>query len=168
MKSKNKSTGAKHGYEDRIENWEFSFEGSKELFEAKFESVFKEIVGTGKEKISANPSAAYAAAPAKLAPVIPTMTVKSVAAKLGVDSGSELVYAAIASLTIIKNKEVVTRHEINDEMKLAIGYYKPNYSSGNLTGYLDALCKKGTIIETAKDTYAVKEAAKAEMEQKLA
>ncbi len=53
-------------------------------------------------------------------------------------------------------------------MKLAVGYYKPTYSSGNLTGYLDALCKKGTIIETAKGTYAVKESVKIEMEQKLA
>ncbi len=92
----------------KIGNVEFNFEGSKEVFEAKFESLFKEIAETGKEKISAIPVAlAHEGAPQKSASAIPTMTIKSIAAKLGVDSGSELVYAAIASLVVIKQKEVL-------------------------------------------------------------
>ena len=52
-------------------------------------------------------------------------------------------------------------------MKLAVGHYKPSYSA-NLSNYLDSLSKKDVIIETAKDTYAVKSAALAELEQRLA
>jgi hypothetical protein len=54
-----------------------------------------------------------------------------------------------------------------DEMKAAVGYYKPTYS-GNLTAYLEAASKKGLIIETAKDIYASKDSARVDMEQKLA
>jgi hypothetical protein len=103
----------------------------------------------------------------KVAAAVLPMTVKAIAAKLGGDSGGELLYAAVASLALIKKKETFTRQEILDEMRLAVGYYKPTYSA-NLTGYLDAASKKGVIIETAKDVYALKDSARVEMELKLA
>ncbi len=78
-----------------------------------------------------------------------------------------MLYAAIASLAIIKNKETLTRQEINDEMKQAVGYYKNTYT-GNLSSSLDTLAKEETIFEISKDTYAVKDTARATMEQKLA
>jgi hypothetical protein len=82
-------------------------------------------------------------------------------------SGSELLHAAVASLAIVKKKETFARKEINEEIKQATGYYKATYTN-NLTGYLDGLTKQGVIIEVSRDTYAVTEQARKEMEQRLA
>ncbi|MGL5164722.1 MAG: hypothetical protein ACRC9K_02400 [Afipia sp.] len=156
----------------KIGNIEFSFEGSAELFEAKIEPTFKEFLDLGKGRLGpgqAQPTpsrAQYDSGDSSAS--IPPMTVKAIAAKLGGDSGPELILSAMASLVLIKEKELVTRQEIIDEMKSATGYYKPSYSGGNLTKNLDRLVKNGAIIESSKDTYSLKEATKSDMEQKLA
>lgn len=150
----------------KIGGIELDFEGPSETFETKFESVFNDLLEFGKARFD-DASTAKPAAANKNPGAVQQMTAKAIAAKLGGDSGGELLYAAVASLAVIKKKETFTRQEILDEMKLAVGYYKPTYS-GNLTSYLEAASKKGVIIETAKDVYALKDGARVEMEQKLA
>jgi hypothetical protein len=150
----------------KIGSIELDFEGPSETFETKFESVFNDLLEFGKANFGVAPMDKSSVAP-KGSAVAPAMTVKAIAAKLGGESGGELLYAAVAGLAVIKQKETFSRQEILDEMRLAIGYYKPTYS-GNLTAYLEAASKKGLIIETAKDVYAVKDATRTEMEQRLA
>jgi hypothetical protein len=153
----------------KIGRVELEFEGSNKTFEEKIEPLLKDLIKFGKDNnLDDIPSVANANIPPKAPAASFAMTVKAIASKLGGGSGTEVLYAAVVSLAIIKKKETFTRKEINDEMKQAIGYYKATYSSGNLSGYLDALSKQGTIIETAKDTYAVNEQARKKMELELA
>jgi hypothetical protein len=148
---------------------ELQFEGSEKLFEDKIEPIFKELIDFGKESYASQSCDEVDAGAATTSRVTASiaMTVKAIASKLGGSSGGEVLYAAVVSLAVVKKKETFTRKEINEEMKQAVGYYKSTYS-GNLTGYLDALSKQGVIVETSKDTYAVNEQARKEMEGKLA
>ena len=123
----------------KIGHIELQFEGSSATFEAKFESVFNDLVEFGKDRFEAGQAAAPAMSVGSSAnQPAPSMTVRAVAAKLGGETSGELLYATVASLAVIKSKQTMTRQEINDEMKLATGYYKASYTS-NLTRQLDAL-----------------------------
>jgi hypothetical protein len=146
---------------------ELQFEGAIQTFEAKFESIFTQLVELGKEKFRSGELNSESPKTPPSDRSVPPMTVKAVAAKFGGGSGSELLNTAIASLAVIKGKETFSRQEINEEMKLATGYYKTSYSS-NLSNYLETIAKQGTIIEVSKDVYALKESVRAEMELKLA
>lgn len=84
-----------------------------------------------------------------------TMTTKSVASKLGADSGTTLLYAAAAALSLMQDREQFSRQNLHDEMKTATGFYKQTYGS-NLSNYIDTLTKQGTLIEVAKDVFTVK------------
>lgn len=95
------------------------------------------------------------------------MTAKAVATALGVNSGSDLLYAACAFLSIIQQQETFTRQAILEAMKSAVGFYKPSYNN-NLSNYLSTICEKGVLIEVEVQVYTVKAAAASEMEQKLA
>ena len=152
----------------KIGNVEFQYEGTRVDFENKFQAVFDSIAECGNGDVAPVVGQQNAAdsSPA-VKSFVPSMTVKSIAAKLGVSGGSDLVYAVVASLAVVKKKETFTRPEIIEEMKQAVGYYKSTHRS-NLSAYLDVLIKKDTIIEVSKDVYALKEAARPEMEQKLA
>lgn len=152
----------------KIGKIEMEFEGSNEVFEAKIEPIMKSLIEFGKDNLIVEPLHAPNGSDAvKPSKTTLTMTVKSIASKFGVDSGGALLYASIASLAVFKGKETMTRQEINDEMKLAVGYYKPTYT-GNLSSYLETLVKQNKIIEVSKDTYAVKDSERQAMEQKLA
>jgi hypothetical protein len=94
------------------------------------------------------------------------MTTKSVASKLGADSGTSLAYAAAAALSIMQGKEQFSRQNLHDEMKTATGFYKQTYGS-NLSNYIDTLTKQGTLIEVSKDTFTVKSSEADVMRSKL-
>lgn len=94
------------------------------------------------------------------------MTAKAIATKLGTNSGSELLYAAIAKLALVDSKDQFSRSDLNNTMKEAIGFYKTTYTS-NLSNYIDTACKQGVLIETSKDIYALKDSERKAMEGKL-
>ena len=90
----------------------------------------------------------------------------TIAAKLGVKNGKHLVIAACTHLHFESNQESFTRAQILDEMKKATGYYQQNYSK-NLSRYIQQLMKDGTIIESAKHTYALSASRLISLEQEL-
>lgn len=83
------------------------------------------------------------------------LTTNSIASKLGSKTGADLVMAAAARLTICQGKDKFTRQDILKEMKSATSYYKKTYSN-NLSKSLTSLIKDEKLLETAKDTYAIK------------
>ncbi|MBK1867305.1 hypothetical protein [Taklimakanibacter albus] len=152
----------------KIGHIEMEFEGAKDVFEAKIEPIVRELVEFGMVNLSVEfPGNQLDVNGDKPKTPAQAMTVKSVAAKLGVKDGSSLVSASVASLVVLRMKQTVTRQEIHDEMKQAIGYYKTTYGS-NLSSYLDTLVKQEVLIEVSKDVYAMKESERQVMEQKLA
>jgi hypothetical protein len=151
----------------KIGKAEIEFEGSNETFENHIEPILEKIFASGASSVSEEVNGGDLVGGAKPKANIMPMTAKAIAAKLNAGSGGDLLYAAIASLAVIKQKETFSRQEINDEMKAAVGFYKPSYTS-NLSNYIDTLSKQGIVIETSKDSFALKESERSVMEQKLA
>ena len=94
-------------------------------------------------------------------------TTANIAARLGCNSGPDLILAAGARLTLGAGQESLSRQALHEEMKTATAYYKKTYAN-NLTSYLSNLVKSGRLVESAKDTYALKASTRAEIEAKLA
>ncbi|MEP3422280.1 MAG: hypothetical protein ABJN35_11135 [Erythrobacter sp.] len=67
--------------------------------------------------------------------------INSVAEKLGVKTGPELVIAAAAALQIFEQKETVSRSDISKTMRKATKYFKESMAK-NLTGALSGLVGK--------------------------
>ncbi|WP_440068573.1 hypothetical protein [Tenacibaculum discolor] len=94
-------------------------------------------------------------------------TTGSVAAKLSVKSGSELLIAAAARLTFGLAKSTFTRKEVLTEMKSATSYYKTSYGA-NLTKYLSSAVKDGKFLETSKGVYAIQATVSTSLKSRLA
>jgi hypothetical protein len=94
------------------------------------------------------------------------LTTSSIAAKLKVKTGPELILAAALRLSRM-GKATFTRTELTDRMREAAAYFKQTYLS-NLTQNLNSLLTTGKLLENAKDTYALGESARNELEARLA
>lgn len=82
------------------------------------------------------------------------MSINSISAKLNVKSGSDLIIAACAHLTLVQNRETFQRKDILNEMKKASNYFKISHR-GNLTSLLKTLVTNHKLIERKTDTYAI-------------
>lgn len=94
------------------------------------------------------------------------LSTKSIAAKLNVKSGRDLVVAAAAHLCFVKEKAKFTRKELLDEMKTATSYYKATYSN-NLSMILSRLIKT-QLNEPSTDVYALTADTENDLRKKLA
>jgi hypothetical protein len=91
-----------------------------------------------------------------------TGTTNSIAAKLKVQSGPDLVMAAAAHLTFVKGQDKFHRKDLLESIKSASTYFKKSYAN-NLSTYLDSLQKSHSLTEQASDVYAIP----ADVRQKL-
>ena len=94
------------------------------------------------------------------------LTTNTIAAKLNVNSGPELVLAACAHLSLVKGADTFHRKNILAEMKLASNYYKKTHGK-NLSQSLKALIRDGKIIESTQDVYALNASTKKTLETRL-
>lgn len=93
-------------------------------------------------------------------------TTGSIAAKLACKTGSDLVMAAAARLTLVLHSPTFSRQRIIDEMKTASAYYRATYVN-NLSRSLNALVKEGKLNEPSRGNYALTVVSLREMEQRL-
>jgi hypothetical protein len=93
-------------------------------------------------------------------------TTGSIAAKLGVKSGPELVMAAAARITLVEEESIFPRQKIIDEMKTASAYFRSTYV-GNLTATINGLVKDGKLNEPSQGKYALTASSLKDMEQRL-
>jgi hypothetical protein len=147
---------------------EVEYEGDEKFFKDEFPQILSKITQLVKEagidlisetipKIGVQSTTQHNAA---------IGTTGTIAAKLGVSSGSELILAASARLTLGQNIESFARDQLLTEMKTAKAYYKTSYMK-NYSVYLSGLVKAGKLMETSKDTYALSAIMKEELENKL-
>ncbi len=94
------------------------------------------------------------------------MSVSSIAKTLRCSTGQDLVVAACASLTLVKQEDVFSREQIRLEMKEARRYYKENYRK-SLTKYLRALVRSGVLLEVDESTYSIPAGTLAQLEEML-
>lgn len=95
------------------------------------------------------------------------LTTGSIAARLGVKTGPELILAAAARLILSLGQENFTRSQLSTEMKSASAYYKQTYMK-NLTSALNRLLKEDKLFEISKDKYSISASTISEMESRLA
>ena len=145
---------------------EVEFEGSEEFLSKELPVLLKNVSslsGSGPTDPADDPSNNRSSPSG----VNIQMTTNSIAAKLGVKSGSDLLVAATAHLAIVKCAFTSSRQQILTEMKTATSYYKKSYST-NFTKYLKTVTDAGTLIENAANAYALSAKAKTDLEKKLA
>jgi hypothetical protein len=94
-------------------------------------------------------------------------TTATYAAKLSVNSGSDLALAAAARLTFALNSTTFTRSKLLEEMKAGGQYYKTSYRA-NLSNIIASLMGSQKLTETATDTYALTPTCSADLKAKLA
>lgn len=93
-------------------------------------------------------------------------TTGSLAAKLNVKSGPDLVLAAAARVTFVLGSATFSRQKLIDEMKTASAYYKATYLS-NLTQSLNNLVKEGKLNEPSQGNYALTAPSLKDLEQRI-
>lgn len=94
-------------------------------------------------------------------------SMSTIARRMHVKTGPDLVIAASAYLTFSEQKETFPRADILAAMKKATGHYKKSMSS-NLAASLKSLVNNKCLNETSGGAYAVVESKKKEMEKILA
>ncbi|MBV8276343.1 MAG: hypothetical protein JO170_13940 [Verrucomicrobia bacterium] len=95
------------------------------------------------------------------------LTTNMIAARLGANSGPDLILAACAHLDFVKGQQQFHRKNILAEMKDAKSYFKTSYASGNLSTNLKNLVRGKKLMEQAQDVYALDAATRSELESKL-
>jgi hypothetical protein len=96
-----------------------------------------------------------------------TLSTSTIAQKIDIKTGPDLVLAASAYLTLGKGLESFSRQELLGEMKNAKAYYKTTYS-GNLSRYLATLIKSGNLNQVAGDNYTISAKSREEIGAKIA
>jgi hypothetical protein len=155
----------------RIGEVEIDYEGTEEFLKQELPQLLKTAMELHKASgaaLASNTGKGSASGTTAGAGAVPSLTTGSIAAKLAAKSGSDLLIAAAAHLAFVKKTEPFTRQQLLSEMQSATSYYKSNYSP-NLSSYIKtALQKDGALSESAKNSYALTAATRADLEKKLA
>ena len=90
----------------------------------------------------------------------------TVAKLLNVQTGPDLIMAAVAKKIIVDGDEVADRNSITSEMRKASSYYKRTYTS-NLSNYLDTLTKADSLRLVSENVYGLPAKMRDSLEPKL-
>jgi hypothetical protein len=141
-----------------VQGLELETEGSQQFVESQLPGLMEKLAelqragGAVAVAPAANPSTraanTYESVP------MPQVSANTIASLSNASTGSDLVMAAMAYLTLIQQKDAVPRAALLEEMKAATTFYKDSYS-GNLSQYIDSLVKAKRINLVAKNTYAL-------------
>ena len=146
---------------------EVEFEGSEEYMKDELPALVELLYSLGPmESSESEEEALELPASSDTSKQKIQMTTNTIASKLGVKSGNELVMAACAHLTFAKGVDTFSRGNILAEMKLASNFYKANMRS-NLSSTLKTLLKQNKLLETSTDTYALEASIKSQLESQL-
>ncbi|MBW7996823.1 MAG: hypothetical protein FVQ81_09715 [Candidatus Glassbacteria bacterium] len=153
----------------KIGGLEIEYEGKESFLQDELFNTVKKaltLYAENKELIPAEPAAQAGAGRAAPLGGFDHST-NTIAAHLGVSTGSDLVIAAAAHLALVKGKDKFTRKEINDEMKGATTYYKTSMSA-NLSKSLETLVKGKRLNQVAMNNYSLSASERQSLEAKLA
>lgn len=95
------------------------------------------------------------------------LSTSTIASRLEVKKGSELVLAAAAHLSLCEGRSKFSRSEILSEMKTATAHYKSTMNS-NLTSTLNRLVKSQRLNEISTGDYALTASEIEKLEKSLA
>lgn len=145
---------------------EVDYEGSEKFLKEELPELIKTVSELYKTSNIPTEPPASLLNPTKKTPFL-NISTSSIAAKIGCNTGPDLIIAASIYLTLVQKHENFTRKQVLNEMKSAAGYYKSSYNA-NLTQNLQQLLRDQKIIETSTGHYALNAKKRTEMEKKLA
>ncbi len=94
------------------------------------------------------------------------MTTASIASKLGVNSGPQLVLAAAAHLRFVKGLDKFPRKQLTEQMRSASSFFKESYVS-NLSKTIKTLMKENKLNEPSNEVYALTHASEQDLRSRL-
>ena len=94
------------------------------------------------------------------------MTTASIASKLGVNSGPELLLAAAAHLRFVKSMDKFPRKLLIEQMRSASSFFKESYIS-NLSKTIKVLMRDNKLNEPSNEVYALSHPAEQELRSRL-
>ena len=155
----------------KIDQLEIDYEGNESFLEDGLFNLIEKVGGfyaghRSTFSIDSSPDDIQSESAKKTNQTIDLST-STIASRLDVKSGPDLVMAACICLTLVKKKDSFTRQDIHDEMKGATSYYKTSMGS-NLTKSLAVLVKSGRLNETSASTYALSAQEKSNAESRFA
>tara|TARA_B100001971_G_C18231900_1_gene564471 strand:- start:1346 stop:1843 length:498 start_codon:yes stop_codon:yes gene_type:complete len=80
-------------------------------------------------------------------------TTSSIATKMGVKSGKELITAAVVHLAVVEKREQFSRRDIIEQMRTT-SFFKQTYVN-NMTKSLVGLIKDKVLLERSKDVFSL-------------
>jgi hypothetical protein len=152
----------------KVGQTEVEFEGSEDFIKDNLLQILESISGWNPPKV--------------FTPSLPENTVQgsdssiggkkdwgvsTYAAKLKVQTGTELIIATCAYLAFEHGQNSFSRKEILEGMQTATSYYEFNYSK-NLSRYFQQLVRSGDLVVTSSKHFALSAARKKSLEQTLA
>lgn len=90
----------------------------------------------------------------------------TIAAKLGAETGPDLLLAGAAYLQFVNGRESFKRQELHDAMKGAKSYYKANMG-GNLSKMIAGLVSSGRVNELSNSEFSLSAAEQANLKGRL-
>lgn len=147
---------------------EVEFEGSEEFIKNELVQMVEAISGMHIAKLPpATPPSQNPANSETFSNGAKGWGVTTYAANLKVQTGTDLIIATCAYITLENGKGTFSRKEVLDEMKEATSYFKANYTK-NLSRYFDQLVKNGDLVITSSKLFALSANKKSALEQLLA
>ena len=147
---------------------EIEFEGSEQFLKEEFLEMIREVCSLARET-GVNPFQFQDA------PKEPTTSsgqlsgelgTNTVAQKLAVKSGPELMIAAAAKLTLIDKKDKFNSKDLVSEMRKATSYFKGTFSK-NAVHSINSLVKTGKLNDVGSGNYSLPANSRAEFIVKL-
>jgi hypothetical protein len=86
---------------------------------------------------------------------VPELAINSVAQKLGIQKGADLVMAAAAYLTFVDRKDKFSRDDLRDVMQEATEYYEQTKHGKHIGELIGSLVKAGKLNQVAGGMYAL-------------
>lgn len=147
---------------------EVEYEGSASFLEGRLEAMVVAFMDIAKHAPTL-PGAPDKSSSGKAAGALngAELSTNTIASTLGCKTGSDLVIAAAAKLTLVDGKPKFTRKEITAEMKAATTFYKTTFLN-NLSASLDTLVKDQRLHLQAANEYAVSATELKSLEAQLA
>lgn len=158
----------------RLGTAEIDYEGPEDFLKAELQTILGEVSALRESLGSSNtdlPSGNGSPSPSTLeTPNTKSdiqLSTNTIATKLGGGSAANMVIAACAYLTFVRNKDTFSRAEILDEMKAARHHYNKNHGS-NLSATLKSLMGQDKLNQLSGQTYALAQTERERLELLLA
>lgn len=148
---------------------EVEYEGSEDFLKKELPELLAAVSKLHQESSATVPPVADASAEAQPSPKHGQVkgTTGTIAAKLGGNSGAELLTAAAAQLTLVEGKAEFSKKELSQAAKQATNYWKKSYQN-NFANYLGTLVANHSLIEVRTGVYALDAKKRESLEAALA